>query len=434
MLGIFDAPVTAWLNLPEGVTATLLIALGLIAGAIANFVITTLCWEPRPISPWVKIVGWPLDEEQQEVAEDLPPRTFLDRIPVLGWLRLRRESALFGRGFWIRPLLIELSLVFAFLWMHAAWLGGYLLPQPVNPATLAACQPWMVLLFFFHALLLALMTAATFIDFDERTIPDIITIPGTVFAILMASLSPYVFIPGQLPDAIAPMTLQHPLPLAPWWMSGGGLAVGLLIWSVWCFALADRRVILRHGWAKAAEYFIARLTRHPSWKVLAGIWIAGVVAVIAVYQISGTHWLGMMTSLVGLAVSGGIIWAVRLVGSWAMQMEAMGFGDVTLMAMVGSFIGWQGSIIAFFLAPLAAIAIVIVRYIITRDHQTPFGPYLCAGTVLTVLFWDRVYNGSFRMTIAIMGDMLIWFSVAMLGLLGVMLWLMRLFKQRYIYN
>ncbi|SMP46156.1 Type IV leader peptidase family protein [Neorhodopirellula lusitana] len=434
MLGILDAPVQAWLNLPIAASTTLLVVFGLVAGAIANFVITTLCWEPRPISPWVKIADWPLDEDQQKVAASLPPRRFLDRVPVLGWLRLSRESELFGRGFWIRPLLIELSLVFAFLWMHEAWLTGYLFPESTAAGTIAACRPWMALVFFFHAILLTLMTAATFIDFDERTIPDVITIPGTIFGIVLASITPYVFIPGELPAAVAPVTFQHPLALSPWWMTGGGLAIGLLIWTTWCFALADRRVILRHGWTKAFEYFMARLTRHSSWKVLAAIWATGVIGVIAVHQIGGTHWLGMLSSLIGLAVGGGIIWAVRLVGSWAMQMEAMGFGDVTLMAMVGSFIGWQGSIIAFFLAPLAAIVIVLVRYIITRDHQTPFGPYLCAGTALTVLWWDRVYNQSFRITIAIMGSTLFWFSAMMLVLLGVMLWAMRWFKQRFLYN
>ncbi len=50
---------------------------------------------------------------------------------------------------------------------------------------------------------------------------------------------------------------------------------------------------------------------------------------------------------------GGVIWAVRVLGRWTLRMEAMGFGDVTLMAMIGTYMGWQASLVVFFLAPLA---------------------------------------------------------------------------------
>ena len=35
----------------------------------------------------------------------------------------------------------------------------------------------------------------------------------------------------------------------------------------------------------------------------------------------------------------------------------MGFGDVTLLAMIGAFVGWQGVIVVFFLAPFAGAVI-----------------------------------------------------------------------------
>ena len=57
----------------------------------------------------------------------------------------------------------------------------------------------------------------------------------------------------------------------------------------------------------------------------------------------------LLTALIGLVGSGGIVWAVRLIGTAALRREAMGFGDVTLMMMVGTFLGWQACLIAFFL-------------------------------------------------------------------------------------
>ncbi len=45
--------------------------------------------------------------------------------------------------------------------------------------------------------------------------------------------------------------------------------------------------------------------------------------------------------MTGLIAGGGLTWILRLVSSVLLGQEALGFGDVTLMAMIGSFVGWQ---------------------------------------------------------------------------------------------
>jgi hypothetical protein len=85
--------------------------------------------------------------------------------------------------------------------------------------------------------------------------------------------------------------------------------------------------------------------------------------------------------------SGGIVWAVRLIGTAALRREAMGFGDVTLMMMVGTFIGWQASLIAFFLAPFAGLLIGIAQFVLRRDDVIPYGPFLCMATAAVVIAW-----------------------------------------------
>ena len=47
----------------------------------------------------------------KSLARKLPPLQGmrLNRLPLIGWLFLRRERSHWGRGFWIRPLLIELA-------------------------------------------------------------------------------------------------------------------------------------------------------------------------------------------------------------------------------------------------------------------------------------------------------------------------------------
>ena len=84
-------------------------------------------------------------------------------------------------------------------------------------------------------------------------------------------------------------------------------------------------------------------------------------------------------------VGGGIIWAVRLIGFYVLRQEAMGFGDVVLMAAIGSFIGWQPVVIVFFLAAMLAMVSVLCGLLIHRRREIPYGPYLSLGTLLLIL-------------------------------------------------
>ena len=409
-----------WLNLPLIARLIALAVTGLVGGAIANHMIYTWAYFPRKISPWAK------------PSDDAAPRKASDRVPIFGWLGLRREVPIHGQGFWIRPILIEVGLAIALplLYWYETQLGG-LLPLANRPAGGGPFEPWGTQIFVAHALLVLLMTAATFIDFDEQTIPDLITVPGTILALVLGSCSVYWFMPAELTGAFFKPTLFHlPWPLPdPKWKTTTGLWTGLAIWSGWCFALADRRLILRKGLGKAIQFFFAGLVRYPTWKLLVAIWVGGLVGITIVFKIGGNHWYGLFTSLVGLAVGGGIVWVIRLTASWAMRVEAMGFGDVTLMAMIGAFVGWQAATIGFMMAPFAAIVIVIIQYLVTREPRVPFGPYLCAGTMICIVFWDRLYNSWFAIQIPMFAKVGGWMLIAIIGLMIGMLSVWRIIKE-----
>ncbi len=418
-----------WIGLSLELRLVLVAMLGLVGGALANFVIYRFAYfNPRSISPWGK------------PPADAPPRRMSDRIPVIGWWGLRREVPIHGKGFWIRPLLVEIATSIALVALNQfeTQTGGLLPVEARGPAFLTLFEPVGTRIFFSHAILLILMVAATFIDFDERTIPDVITIPGTLAALMIASMTVFVFMPTALPvaglaESIVPTTYDSPWLVGPGkWGTTTGLWTGVGIWTAWCFALADRRwsgvILRRRGISRAIQHFIAGLFHYASWKIIAAMWLLGVIGISFVWNLGGANWQGLFSALVGLAVGGGVIWAIRIVATWALNMEAMGFGDVTLMAMIGAFVGWQAAIIAFFLSPFAAIVIVLTRYIITRDAYTPFGPYLCAGTMLTIVFWNHFYNNWLAGNLLLMGTMLLYLCIAMLGLMAGMLFVWRHIK------
>jgi prepilin signal peptidase PulO-like enzyme (type II secretory pathway) len=93
-----------------------------------------------------------------------------------------------------------------------------------------------------------------------------------------------------------------------------------------------------------------------------------------------------------MLAGGAVVWAVRIVGWAALRKEAMGFGDVTLLAMIGAFLGWQAALVVFFIAPFFAIAVGIMQVVIHRDQRIPFGPHLCSAAAVMVLFWGHFWN------------------------------------------
>jgi leader peptidase (prepilin peptidase) / N-methyltransferase len=103
------------------------------------------------------------------------------------------------------------------------------------------------------------------------------------------------------------------------------------------------------------------------------------------------HLHGLAWSLAGAAVGGGITFLVLVVSRWMLGRDAMGFGDVTLMAMIGSYIGWQPVLCVFFLAPLTGLASAIGAYIFAKRAILPYGPCLGAAAFAVICTWKWLW-------------------------------------------
>lgn len=72
--------------------------------------------------------------------------------------------------------------------------------------------------------------------------------------------------------------------------------------------------------------------------------------------------------------------------------EAMGYGDLFLLAMIGSFLGWQGGIFTLVGASFLGSAIPLLGAAIFRSKEwsskIPFGPYLAAAALIWLFFRD----------------------------------------------
>ncbi|MBL8755549.1 MAG: prepilin peptidase [Planctomycetes bacterium] len=93
---------------------------------------------------------------------------------------------------------------------------------------------------------------------------------------------------------------------------------------------------------------------------------------------------GLLASVVGACAGGGVTWAIRAVGSHVFRREAMGFGDVKLMAMVGAFLGWQSALLTMFLGCIFGAVVGGLGALRGGSSQIPFGPYLAMGAVVAM--------------------------------------------------
>lgn len=119
---------------------------------------------------------------------------------------------------------------------------------------------------------------------------------------------------------------------------------------------------------------------------------------------NGPAWVNSgISSLAGIVIGGGTLWFIGAVAGFLLKKEAMGFGDVKLMAMVGGLTGWLRMLMAFFLACAFGSIVGIVIMLRTKNRRIPFGPFLAAGTFLVLLysrelvyFFTVIYPGWIR--------------------------------------
>lgn len=112
------------------------------------------------------------------------------------------------------------------------------------------------------------------------------------------------------------------------------------------------------------------------------------------------HLHGLTWSAAGLLLGGGVTWGARAAASRLLGQEALGFGDVTLMGMIGAFLGWQPTLLVFLLAPLCAVIVVpIVRLVSSRTY-VPYGPFLSLAAVIVLFTWGRLWMLELSLTAA----------------------------------
>lgn len=272
-----------------------------------------------------------------------------DNVPIIGWLWLRGRCRFCKRGIAGKYPLIELAngLLFVLVyWLEVpqgrfAPLTNSCLTCSLGPSNLSNLLglsdiAMMNSRVVFHLILIEALLVASLIDWDLMIIPDSVTLPPMVLAVIAAPLFGKFW--------LVPLWIQDPSVL------------------------------------RSAIAFVTGKWNPMGTSSLVPPWIG-----------EHPYWHAFAVSVAGLLVGGGAIWGIRLIGRAALRREAMGFGDVVLMAMVGAFLGWQPTIVAIFLAATLSVPLILCTRLAAWNREIPFGPFLSLGTLVTLLGWKWIW-------------------------------------------
>ena len=107
---------------------------------------------------------------------------------------------------------------------------------------------------------------------------------------------------------------------------------------------------------------------------------------------TGSRFHALFSSLAGAFAGGASIYILGVIGKVAFKKEAMGGGDVKLMAMLGSFLGVKLVILTFFMAPFLGVVPGVVLKIKKGAETIPYGPFLSAAALIALFFGEKLLN------------------------------------------
>ncbi len=291
--------------------------------------------------PFEKSILWP----GSRCGRCFQPIRARDNLPLLGYWLLRGRCRSCGQTFAVSYFFVELFTACAFAGLFYLEVIRDVLDLPFIEQHkhdiewgLIPWQCWAV--FGFHAALLGFLITVSLCDFQYMEVPLSVTVCGTIVGLIGATLFAWPF-PAGVGPILPPrgrMALLAPTPPVP----------GLYPWPVW-----------------PPEQL-------PSWLP------------------PGSWHLGLATGLAGTLAGMVTLRGVRFLFGLGRGKEGLGIGDADVMMMAGSFLGWQPTLVSFFIGVFAALFVGVAQLLRKGDQALAFAPALSVGVMTTLLTWPMI--------------------------------------------
>jgi len=214
--------------------------------------------------------------------------------------------------------------------------------------------------FVVHALLASFLIVATLTNHEQHTVPRSVTVWGVLLGLLVAVLFPWPW-PDEGDRAITrhaagQMIFEQeskpyswgphigPMPNdAPWWQGDVTPREGLYLWPVW--------------------------GPLPDWLP------------------PGSWQLGLATGLAGILAGAVLMGLVRLAFNLGIGAVRIGWGEISLMMIAGSFVGWQPVVVAGLIGLIPGMIAATRQWAVGRGQQIAFSMWLALAVAGVGLGW-----------------------------------------------
>ena len=115
--------------------------------------------------------------------------------------------------------------------------------------------------------------------------------------------------------------------------------------------------------------------------------LPGIVAGLLFSFFSST--ITWQSSLIGIALGGGVLYSIALLYFLIRKIDGMGGGDIKLLAMIGAWLGWQSLPFVIFASSFSGtiVGLIAMGYQKKGGHtRIPFGPFLSISALIYVFY------------------------------------------------
>lgn len=165
-------------------------------------------------------------------------------------------------------------------------------------------------------------------------------------------------------------------------------------------------------WADAAAMFWLLLGAYPvcavdcKYKLIPdSISVGGIVAGLLISLVPGG--VTPLQSLIGTVVAGGGLYLLGWIATKVLKKDAMGFGDVKLLAGYGALMGVTGAVETLLVAALLGIVVMVPYGVLAAKKsaknknsedagQIPFGPFLAIAAPVIYLWGSALVEVYFK--------------------------------------